>query len=112
MPAVKDCEYCSGQDLKGGEGMENSEDLNNVLVDVLLTDRFYCAQREIELITAQLEVLDYLVLEHGGMIQKSLETKLEYFRDDLINRREVVLRDETKKRMVNVQSAWTALRDR
>ncbi|WP_301357539.1 hypothetical protein [Enterococcus spodopteracolus] len=92
--------------------MEDVKELNNVLVDVLLADRFYCVQREIELITAQLEVLDYLLLEHNDIIQQALKTKLEYFRDDLINRRELVLRDRTKKRMVNVQSAWEALRDR
>lgn len=63
---------------------------------------------EIGLITAQLEVLDYLALEHGADMSEALETKIDWYRDELSQVRDNLLKKDIKKRMVSVQSASQA----
>lgn len=86
--------------------------LDEILFKILERDYLYSQAHEIGLITAQLDVLDYLVLENSGRLENALEVKLEWFRGDLINKRHVLLQEEIKKRMPNAQIAWTALRKR
>ena len=86
--------------------------LDEILFKVLEREYLDNDKREIELITAQLEVLDFLVLEHSALIQSGLETKIELLRDELLNVRSGLLQNETKKRMVNAQLAWSALKER
>lgn len=63
---------------------------------------------EIGLITAQLEVLDYLALEHGADMAEALEMKIDWYRDELSQVRDNLLKKDIKKRMVSVQSASQA----
>lgn len=63
---------------------------------------------EISLITAQLEVLDYLALNHSEEMSNALEVKIDWFRSDLADTRDKLLKEDVKKRMVSVQSASTA----
>ena len=65
---------------------------------------------EIMLITAQLELVELLVLEEHVYLQKDLESDLETFSDDLRRTRDNLLQEELKKRMKNSQQAWKALR--
>lgn len=86
--------------------------LDEILFKILERDYLYSQGHEIALITAQLDVLDYLVLENRESLENGLETKLEWFRGDLINKRHVLLQEEIKKRMPNAHIAWSALRNR
>lgn len=67
---------------------------------------------EISHITAQLEVLDYLAHNYSGEMSNALEVKIDWFRNDLSETRDKLLKEDVKKRMVNTQSAWTALKER
>lgn len=86
--------------------------LDEILFKIMERDYLYSQVHEIGLITAQLDVLDYLVLENRESIENGLETKLEWFRDDLISKRHILLQEEIKKRMPNAHMAWSALRNR
>lgn len=65
---------------------------------------------EIMLITAQLELVELLVLEEHVYLHKDLESDLETFSDELRRVRDELLEEELKKRMTNSQKAWAALR--
>lgn len=86
--------------------------LDEIIFKILEREYMWNEISEIRLITAQIDVLDYLVLENSEKIENALETKLEWFRDDLIMKRHLLLQDDVKKRMLNSQTPWTALRDR
>lgn len=86
--------------------------LDEIIFKILEREYMWNEVSEIRLITAQIDVLDYLVLENSEKIENALETKLEWFRDDLIRKRHLLLQDDVRKRMVNSQMPWTALRDR
>lgn len=86
--------------------------LDEILFKILEREYMWNEASEISHITAQVDVLNYLLLENSGMLEKSLETKLEWFRNDLIRKRDILLSEDTMKRMPNVQMAWSALRDR
>ncbi|MDT2468446.1 hypothetical protein P7D98_22685 [Enterococcus avium] len=86
--------------------------LDEILFKILEREYMWNETSEIRLITAQLNVLNYLLLENSGMVEKGLETKLEWFRNDLIRQRDMLLSEDIIKRMPNVQRVWTALRDR
>jgi len=103
--------YLQVRNLKGGEDMNEFMEAGLDEVIFKLLEREYM-WNEIRLITAQIDILDYLVLENKEKIENALETKLEWFRDDLIMKRHLLLQDDVKKRMVNSQMPWTALRDR
>lgn len=100
--------------MKGGEDMNEFMEagLDEILFKILEREYMWNEVSEIRLVTAQIDVLDYLVLENSEKIENALETKLEWFRDDLIRKRHLLLQDDVRKRMVNSQTPWTALRDR
>lgn len=63
---------------------------------------------QIGLITAQLEILDYLAHKHGNDMSEALEVKIDWFRDGLNEARDELLKKCVKKRMVSIQSALAA----